>query len=92
MGARGWDERLSLPGLIVDQRAVVDEVVRMWGRMAASQATCPDCGTASRSYHSRYDRTLSDLPISGSKVQLRLSVRRFRCVHAPCTRRTFSEP
>ena len=32
------------------------------------------------------------MPVSGSKVQLRLSVRRFRCVHEPCTRRTFSEP
>lgn len=35
MGVRGWDDSLSLPGLIVDHRAVVDGVVRMWGRMAS---------------------------------------------------------
>ena len=92
MGARTWDGSLALPGLIVDHRAVVDGVVRMSGRMAASQATCPDCGTPSASCQSRYDRTLSDLPVSGAKVQLRLSARRFRCVHEPCSRRTFSEP
>ena len=92
MRAREWDDSLSLPGLIVDERAVVDGVVRMSGRMAASDATCPDCGTTSASCHSRYDRTLSDLPVSGSMVQIRLSVRRFRCVHGPCLRQTFSEP
>ena len=92
MGTRGWDDCLSPPGLIVDHRAVVDGVVRMSGRMASQQATCPDCGTASASCHSRYDRTLLDLPVSGAKVELRLSVRRFRCVHEPCSRRTFSEP
>lgn len=92
MGTRGWDDSLSLPGLIVDHRAIVDGVVRMSGRMAASHATCPDCGTASASCHSRYDRRLSDLPVSGARVELRLSVRRFRCVHDPCPRMTFSEP
>jgi len=35
---------------------------------------------------------LSDLPVSGSAVQLRLLVRRFRCGHASCRRQTFSEP
>lgn len=92
MDARAWDDSLSLPGLIVDHRAVVDGVVRMSGRMAASYANCPNCGAPSTSCHSRYDRTLSDLPVSGAKVQLRLSVRRFRCGHASCPRRTFSEP
>ena len=92
MGTRGWDDSLSLPGLIVDQRTVVDGVVRMSGRMAACDATCPDCGTPSASCHSRYDRRLSDLPVSGARVELRLSVRRFRCMHDPCPRRTFSEP
>lgn len=92
MGVRGWGDSLSLPGLIVDHRAVVDGVVRMSGRMSASHASCPDCGTPSASCHSRYDRRLSDLPVSGARVELRLSVRRFRCMHDPCPRRTFSEP
>lgn len=92
MSSMAWDSSLSLPGLIVERKVFVDGVVRMLGRLATSQATCPDCGTTSTSCHSRYDRTLSDLPISGAEVQLRLSVRRFRCRHAPCRRQTFSEP
>ncbi|WP_079730977.1 MULTISPECIES: ISL3 family transposase [Novosphingobium] len=92
MVAKAWDSRLSLPGLIVERRAVVDGIVQMFGRLAAPHGICPSCGTPSGSCHSRYDRTLSDLPISGARVELRLSVRRFRCGHAPCSRRTFSEP
>ena len=92
MVTKAWDSSLSLPGLIVERREVVDSVVQMSGRLATSQAICPNCGTPSTSCHSRYDRTLSDLPVSGSMVRLRLSVRRFRCGHAPCPRRTFSEP
>ncbi|MFC3592129.1 transposase family protein [Novosphingobium piscinae] len=64
----------------------------MSGRLAAVGANCPDCAMPSTSLHSRYDRTLSDLPVRGSTVRLRLSVRRFRCLHTPCLRRTFSEP
>lgn len=92
MVAKAWDSRLSLPSLIVERRAVVDGIVQMFGRLAAPHGICPSCGTPSGSCHSRYDRTLSDLPISGARVELRLSVRRFRCGHAPCSRRTFSEP
>lgn len=92
MGSKAWDSSLSLPGLIVERKVFVDGIVRMSGRLATSQARCPDCGTTSTSCHSRYDRTLCDLPVSGAEVQLRLSVRRFRCGHAACRRRTFSEP
>jgi len=53
MGTKTWDSSLSLPGLIVERKEVVDGVVRMSGRLSASQATCPDCGTPSTSCHSR---------------------------------------
>ena len=41
--------------------------------------------------HSRYARSLADLPLSGRFVMLKLFVRRFRCERALCTRRIFSE-
>lgn len=92
MAVKAWDSSLTLPGLIVESRAVVDGTVEISGRLASAGAICPDCATPSSSFHSRYDRTLSDLPVSGSTVRLRLSVRRFRCTHRSCPRRTFSEP
>jgi len=92
MASKAWDSSLRLPGLILESRTVIDGTVEMSGRLAAEGANCPDCAMPSKSLHSRYDRKLSDLPVSGSTVRLRLSVRRFRCLHTPCPRRTFSEP
>jgi len=56
-----------------------------------SVATCPLCGTSSHSIHSRYTRTLADLPIAEHCVRLWLVVRRFFCHHAACARRIFCE-
>lgn len=74
MAVKAWDSSLTLPGLIVESRAVVDGTVEVSGRLASAGAICPDCANPSTSFHSRYDRTLSDLPVSGSTVRLRLSV------------------
>jgi transposase len=52
---------------------------------------CPACHHASDSLHSRYSRTLHDLPWQGSIVALSLSVRRFRCRTHDCPRITFAE-
>lgn len=34
-------------------------------RSPAAQGDCPDCGSAVHRVHSRYARTLADLPLSG---------------------------
>ncbi|SRR5712692_4089447 len=54
-------------------------------------ARCPLCADRSRRVHSRYSRTLADLPWNGTPVRLRLSVRRFFCRNEQCTRRIFTE-
>ncbi|MBV9509889.1 MAG: ISL3 family transposase, partial [Caulobacteraceae bacterium] len=46
---------------------------------------------ASDRVHSRYRRTLGDLPIGGRAVRLLLNARRFRCVVDRCRRRIFAE-
>jgi hypothetical protein len=91
VGRSAWNGGLNPPGLIVERQSVVDGLVEVSGRLAGAFGQCPDCGTPSSSCHSRYVRTLSDLPISGAVVKLRLSVRRFRCKLRSCRRRTFSE-
>ena len=91
MGRSVWNGGLNPAGLIVERQSVVDGVVEVSGRLAEAVGQCPDCGTPSSSCHSRYVRTLSDLPISGAVVRLRLSVRRFRCKQRSCRRKTFSE-
>jgi transposase len=56
-----------------------------------SAGYCPECRQASDSLHSRYSRLLRDLPWQGSRVDLRLNVRRFRCRARDCPRETFAE-
>lgn len=52
---------------------------------------CPDCGEASDRVHSRYSRTLADLPWHGTAVRLRVQTRRFFCPVPECERRIFAE-
>jgi transposase len=57
----------------------------------AKAAECPDCGVPSTHIHSRYGRTLRDLPSQGVRVQLRLRTRRFYCRARDCRRKVFTE-
>lgn len=50
---------------------------------------CPACGRPSHAGHGRYRRRLAHLPSLGQSVHLELEVRRLRCAHATCPRRTF---
>jgi len=54
-------------------------------------AVCPVCGHRSKRLHSRYVRTIRDLPWSGTALPLRVGVRRFVCGRASCPRRIFAE-
>jgi transposase len=53
---------------------------------------CPGCGTLSARVHSRYRRSLADLPWGGVAVDIDLHTRRFFCDQTSCPRQTFSEP
>ena len=57
----------------------------------ARDAACPECGTPSRRVHSRYRRTVADLPCHNRALLLRLVVRRFRCAHPDCPQGIFCE-
>lgn len=52
---------------------------------------CPYCGQVSRKQHSRYERTIADLPCVKLRITIKLTVRRFRCTNKACAKRTFAE-
>ncbi len=54
-------------------------------------AVCPTCELSSCRIHSRYTRTLDDLPWMGTSVRTKLKVRRFFCDTPACPKRTFAE-
>lgn len=65
--------------------------LRIEVRATGADARCPGCGGVSRRMHSRYQRQLSDLAVSGRPVLLHVRVRRFVCVNSGCPRKTFAE-
>ena len=58
---------------------------------AATDAPCPLCGRRSDRVHSRYGRTLADLPRAKLAVRLRRRVRKFFCDNDACPRAIFAE-
>ena len=54
-------------------------------------AVCPLCQESSRRVHSRYCRTLQDVPCASFGLRLQLGVRKFFCLNGGCQRRIFTE-
>jgi transposase len=67
------------------------ESITLVARTTRAEVCCPVCGTLSRKVHSRYVRTLADLPWQGIPVSVRLHVRRFFCDERSCERAIFTE-
>ncbi len=65
--------------------------ITLAARTTPAEARCPVCSALSQRVHSRYVRTLADLPWQGVPVNLRLHVRRFFCDEASCQRKIFAE-
>ena len=77
---------LHLDDISVEEKTVVFKV-----SSTQLQAVCPDCHQISNKVHSRYRRTLADLPLSGLAVQLLCQVKKFFCRNSECFRRVFVE-
>jgi transposase len=52
---------------------------------------CPSCSRPSERIHSRYQRTVADLPWADFQVRLEVRVRKFFCGNAACHQRIFTE-
>jgi transposase len=57
----------------------------------APAASCPECGQLSHRYHSRYWRTVADLPWAEYTVRRRVGLRKWQCRTTECRRRVFCE-
>lgn len=83
----------ALPGRM---SLVLDSISEEQSRFVLNVRTdkvprCPECHRSSNSYHSKYIRTVQDLPWQGREVQLRVILRRFRCRNVRCVRKVFAE-
>jgi transposase len=72
---------------------VDDAAAELTLHVTSTQASgpCPLCHGQSARVHSRYTRTMADLPWGPYAVRLQLRVRKFFCDHPACPRHIFTE-
>jgi transposase len=75
----------------VEQSAHAIHAIHITLRAVAPAARSPDCALPSTRMHSRYTRTLSDLPWGSYVIRLYLHTRKFFCRVSTCQRRIFTE-
>jgi transposase len=75
----------------VDSLRIEPTFVEVRVHATAPHRPCPDCATRCGRVHSRYERTIRDLPWRGTPVTIRWRTRRFFCDNPECRRVVFSE-
>lgn len=78
-------------GLIVERSDEDSGVIIVSAHATADRRSCRLCNRMSDRVHSRYVRIIADLPCRGTKVQPRLSARRFICEMTLCGLRILVE-
>ncbi len=78
-------------GIAVEELSFEDQIVTVNARTSTKYAACPLCRHPSSRIHSRYTRTVADLPRHGVTVSLRGQARRFFCENPRCERSIFCE-
>ncbi len=82
---------VPLDSVELDAVHVADQRVTIVARSTKHAGICPDCRSVSGRVHSRYTRTMADLPCVGRPVTVLLQARRFFCDAPHCARTTFAE-
>src|SRR5690348_15361438 len=77
--------------IVMEQVEQSAHAIHITLRAVAPAARCPDCSLPSTRMHSRYTRTLSDLPWGSYVIRLYLHTRKFFCRVSTCQRRIFTE-
>jgi transposase len=81
----------DLPQLGIDQIENTQQFITLLVHIETPETSCPLCGCSSSRVHSRYRRTLQDLPCAGKTLRLIVQVRRFWCRNTDCARKIFAE-
>ena len=77
-------------GVRITDAALDGETTVLWcDLLTDGPGTCPGCGLVGV-YRDSVERRVSDVPVVGHPLQLRVRVPRYRCVHDGCTREIFA--
>lgn len=79
------------PSLMLEKIVHEGDAITAFARCRRNAAACPQCQTINTKVHSRYERTIADLPWAGVNVRIRLRARKFFCPNSECVQRIFCE-
>jgi transposase len=89
---------MNIPSQVIPESLCITEIKRedggamaIYTRTFSTAARCPWCNQLSSRVHSRYHRTLSDLPWEGLPVCFQITVCKFYCTNLGCFRKVFAE-
>ncbi|GAB4019213.1 ISL3 family transposase [Spirosoma migulaei] len=87
---------MDLSQLLPDHFQLIDHAIGETAIQISLIATqtvgrCPACQLPTNKVHSFYHRTLTDLPICGKAVSLRIHLRKFFCRNDQCNRKIFAQ-
>jgi transposase len=77
-------------GVTITDAAVDEKQTTIFCTPVARDARCPDCGRQGR-YRDTVTRALTDLPVAGYPLVLRVAVPRYRCDTVDCERAVFNQ-
>ena len=81
--------RTSELGVMITDAAVDEKQTTIFCSPVARDARCPDCGREGR-YRDTVIRSVTDVPVVGHPLRLRVRVPRYRCVNTACEREVFA--
>jgi transposase len=77
-------------GVTITDAAIDDDSTTIFCTPAARDPRCPGCGCEGR-YRDTVIRPLTDLPVAGYPLVLRVAVPRYRCLTPECARAVFNQ-
>jgi transposase len=77
-------------GVTITDAAVDEETTTIFCTPVARDPRCPDCGREGR-YRDTVTRPLTDLPVAGYPLVLKVAVPRYRCTTVECARTVFNQ-
>jgi hypothetical protein len=77
-------------GVMITDAAVDEKQTTIFCSPVARDARCPDCGREGR-YRDTVIRPMTDLPVAGYPLVLRVAVPRYRCTTPECGRAVFNQ-
>jgi transposase len=88
---------MDIPGLLIPETLCITELRREDNTVivdadtCSASARCPGASSYPAAVHSRYNRTLADLPWAGQQVYWRVTARKFYCTNGHCAGKVFAE-